>query len=489
MKSRYKLIWAILASALFSGLNGCKPGEPVKTNVLFIAIDDMRPVLACYDDHLAITPNVDKLASKGTLFTNHYVQATSCAPSRTSMLTGYRPDEVKVTNHKTHFRDTRPQVVTLPELFKNEGYTTISIGKIFHYGSGYNDSQSWNEEHYLKGAVEGYVLKENLEVKGKAASSECVELPDTAYQDGLSAERAMEYLRAFKKNKKPFFLAVGFLKPHLPFNAPKKYWDLYDRESFGDFGQSDRPKNTPDIAFHNWQELRGYNDISKEDTLSADKEKELRHGYYACVSYVDTQIGKVLQTLDELGLRENTLIVLWGDHGYHLGEQNLWCKSTNFELSARSPLIISAPETGTAGASIDAFVESVDIYPTIVDICGLNTPEHLAGISLEPLMEDPAQKWNDMSFNQFVRPYKAAIGASVPMTHMGYSVRSEGWRYTSWFNVETKSFEYPELYRLTENHEISDNLAGQSEYAALEKKFAQALMDYSNGSYKKKTDN
>ncbi|MCK5694180.1 MAG: sulfatase-like hydrolase/transferase, partial [Bacteroidales bacterium] len=294
MKSRYKLIWAILASALFSGLNGCKPGEPVKTNVLFIAIDDMRPVLACYDDHLAITPNVDQLASKGTLFTNHYVQATSCAPSRTSMLTGYRPDEVKVTNHKTHFRDTRPQVVTLPELFKNEGYTTISIGKIFHYGSGYNDSQSWNEEHYLKGAVKGYVLKENREVKGKAASSECVELPDTAYQDGLSAERAMEYLRAFKKNKTPFFLAVGFLKPHLPFNAPEQYWELY-QEPGDHYSRVDSPpEGSPDFAFTNSGELRKYHAVPKSGPIPNDLEDTLVHGYYACISYMDAQVGRLL---------------------------------------------------------------------------------------------------------------------------------------------------------------------------------------------------
>jgi len=479
-------IGAILVATTIFSLHACEQAEPVKTNVLFISIDDMRPALACYDDQLAISPNVDGLASQGALFTNHYVQAPSCAPSRTSMLTGYRPDEVQVTNHKTHFRTTRPEVVTLPELFKNEGYSTISIGKVFHYASGYNDSQSWNKENYLKGAVKGYVLKENLEMKGKAASSECVELPDTAYQDGLSAERAMEYLHTFKKNKTPFFLAVGLLKPHLPFNAPKKYWDLYDRESFGDFGQAERPSNAPEIAFHNWQELRGYMDIPNEGPISADKEKELRHAYYACVSYVDAQIGKVLETLDELGLRENTIVVLWGDHGYQLGEQDLWCKSTNFELSARSPLIISAPGKSKKGISIDAFVESVDIYPTIAELCGLNLPEHLAGISLDPLLEDPDQAWSNMSFNQFVRPYKAAIGASIPMTHMGYSVRTKGWRYTAWFNVETNTFEYPELYQLDDDHKISDNLAGEPEHTVQEEKLARALMDYKNGRHQKK---
>jgi iduronate 2-sulfatase len=489
MKASLRLNQAFLIIATIFSFQACKPGAPEKQekmNVLFISIDDLRPAMACYDDPLAITPNMDRLASEGALFTNHYVQAPSCAPSRTSMLTGYRPDEIEVTNHKTHFRDTRPEVLTLPELFKYEGYTTISIGKIFHYKSGYNDSQSWDKEHFLQGAVKGYLLEENRKVKGKAASSECVEVPDTAYQDGMSADLAIEYLQTFKKNKTPFFLGVGFLKPHLPFNAPKKYWDLHDRESFGVIEQRDRPVNSPEIAFHNWQELRGYTDIPKEGPVSADKEKELRHGYYACVSYVDAQIGKLLQTLDELGLRENTIVVFWGDHGYQLGEQNLWCKSTIFELSARSPLIISAPGKRKKGAIIDAFSESVDLYPTIVDLCGLSEPAHLAGISLAPLMEDPEQDWNDMSFTQFVRPYSAAIGASVPMTHMGYSVRTGEWRYTSWFNVESKSFEFPELYRLAADHEISNNLAGQPEYAELEQKFVQALNEYREGSYQKK---
>ncbi len=485
MKTYFRIFCYVMIIGTFTGMYSCSPEDQEKTNVLFIAVDDLRPALACYGDGLAITPNIDRLAGEGALFTNHYVQAPSCAPSRTSMLTGYRPDEVKVTNHATHFRDTRQEVVTLPELFKKEGYTTISLGKIFHYARGYNDTQSWDEEHFLKGYMSGYILQENRDIKGKAASSECVDVPDTAYLDGIIAEKAIECLRSFKKNNTSFFLAAGFLKPHLPFNAPKKYWDLYDREIFGDIDQRDPPENAPSIAFHNCQELRGYNDTPDEWPLSEEKEKKLRHGYYACVSYVDEQIGKVLKTLDELGLRENTLVVFWGDHGYHLGEQNLWCKSTNFEFSARSPLIISAPGEAKRGITIDAFAESVDIYPTIIDLCGLSSPNELAGISLEPLLQDPVKKWNDKAFNQFVRPYRAAIGGKEPMTHMGYSVRTDGYRYTSWYNVASGSFEYPELYRLTDDHKISDNLAGQPDYAELEKEYARAVLDYKNGVYKK----
>lgn len=475
-------------SAVFTKAIDAREHHSKTPNVLFIAVDDLRPTLGCFGDPLAITPNIDALANQGMLFNRHFVQAPSCAPSRTSMLTGLRPDEVEVTNHKTHFRDTRPDVTTLPQLFKNQGYTAISLGKIFHYKSGYNDSVSWNAEHFLKGEEPSYVLPENRKISGKAASTESPAVDDTAYTDGKIAEKAIEYLTKFKETDTPFFLGVGHLKPHLPFNAPKKYWDLYDREDFGTIENRDRPLNAPEIAFHQWQELRGYTDIPGKGTLSAAKEKELRHGYYACVSYVDAQIGKVLKTLDELNLRENTIIVLWGDHGYHLGEQDLWCKSTNFDLSARSPLIISAPGMENRGDTCDAFVESLDIYPTIVDLAGMAPDQKLSGRSLQPLLEDPESEWDGAAFNQFARPYKAAIGggANHPITHMGYSVRVEGWRYTAWYNYEKEVFEHPELYSFEQysvpfgNTAIPTvNLAGKPEYYEIESRLQGMIEEYS----------
>lgn len=459
--------------------------KSTKQNVIFISVDDLRPTLGCFGDPLAITPNVDSLANHGVIFNSHYVQAPSCAPSRTSLLTGLRPDEVKVTNHKTHFRDTRPEVVTLPQLFKNKGYTTISLGKIFHYKKGYNDSVSWNEEHFLQGP-QNYVLPENLKVKGKAASSECTEVEDNEYIDGQIADKAIEYLKKFKETNSPFFLGIGHLKPHLPFNAPKKYWDLYNREDFGEIESRERPLNAPDIAFHQWQELRGYNDIKEKGELSIEKEKELRHGYYACVSYIDAQIGKVLKTLDELNLRENTTIVFWGDHGYHLGEQDLWCKSTNFDLSARSPLIISAPGIGNSGQTCNAIVESVDLYPTIINLCGVESDDSLSRSSLKPLLKNPKAEWKNIAFNQFARPYKAAIGARVPATHMGYSVRTDSWRYTAWYNLKKDSFEFPELYSFRESSIPNENLAGKPEFAETETKLHKLIQDYKNGKYNKR---
>ncbi len=475
----------IPVNSIFKKCNDVQNKKSTKLNVIFIAVDDLRPTLGCFRDPVAITPHIDLLANQGVVFTRHYVQAASCAPSRTSMLTGLRPDEVRVTNHITHFRDTRPEVVTMPQLFKNNGYAAINLGKIFHYKSGYNDSVSWNEEHFLKGH-QNYVLSENVKAKGKAASSECTEVDDTAYFDGKIADKAIEYLKKFKETNTPFFLGIGHLKPHLPFNAPKKYWDLYNRDDFGNIENRERPLNAPDIAFHQWQELRGYKDIKKKGALSTEKEKELWHGYYACVSFIDVQIGKVLKTLDELNLRENTIIVLWGDHGYHLGEQDLWCKSTNFDLSARSPLIISAPGIGNSGQTCDAVVESVDLYPTIIDLSGIEPADILSGTSLKPLLENPKNKWKNIAFNQFVRPYEAAIGGRVPVTHMGYSVRTEEWRYTAWFNVSKDSFEFPELYSFRESSFPNENLAGKPEFAETVARLQKLVQEYKDGKYNKR---
>ena len=465
---------------LAAHLTGCSPENTPPLNVLFISIDDLRPTLGSYGDSLAITPNIDELARHGVLFHRHYVQQPSCAPSRTSMLTGLRPDEVRVTNHATHFRDTRPEVVTLPQLFKNKGYTSIGLGKIFHNRAGYNDSISWNKEYRFSG---NYVLPENRNVSGKAASIENVDVEDNAYRDGQVTETALDYLAKFSENNTPFFLGVGFYKPHLPFSAPGRYWDLYDREDFRHIEQRERPENSPDIAFHNWQELRGYNDIPSEGPLTAAKEKELRHGYYACVSYIDAQVGKLLNRLDELGLRENTLIVLWGDHGFHLGEKALWAKSTNFELSAHAPLIITAPGAASWGVKTDAIVESLDIYPTIIDLVGMSSEGDLSGRSLKPLLEDPESEWINVAFNQFARPYGAAIGGRAPLTHMGYSVRVDSWRYTTWYNVDSDDFEYPELYSLHESSIPSVNVAGYPEYSEIESKLHNMVQQYQAGNY------
>jgi len=477
-------ICMILISVIVSGCTSAGPKENGKLNVLFIAVDDLRPALRCFGDPLAITPNIDRLSEQGVLFNRAYAQAPSCAPSRTSMLTGLRPDQVKVTNHATHFRDTRPEVVTLPQSFKLNGYETMSIGKVFHFKKGFQDSISWTRPELYKTGQPGskYALEIN-KTGDKAVATECIDVHDTAYWDGKIANEAIHFLNEMKDRDRNFFLAVGFMKPHLPFNAPKKYWDLHNPGDFTYIENRERPENTPEIAFHNWQELRGYTDIPDSGPLTTETETQLRHAYYACVSYVDAQVGRLLDVLDELGLRENTIIVFWGDHGYHLGEQALWCKSTNFEMSARVPIIISSPGTGNTGITCDAVIESLDLYPTLIDLCGMDPMGDLSGQSLKPLLTDEPVEWENIAFNQFVRPYGAAIGGKQPVSHMGYSVRTESWRYTAWYNASTGSFEYPELYALQEQVIPSENLAGKPGYTDIESELQQLLRNYQAGEY------
>ena len=477
-------ICMILILVNVSGCTLAGQEEDGKFNVLFIAVDDLRPALGCFGDSLAVTPNIDRLSIQGVVFSRAYTQAPSCAPSRTSMLTGLRPDLIEVTNHATHFRDTRPDVVTLPQSFKLTGYETMSIGKVFHFKKGFQDSISWTRPELYKTGLkrEQYVLEINT-TGDKAAATECADVHDTAYWEGKIANEAIHFLNEMKDHDRNFFLGVGFLKPHLPFSAPKKYWDMHNPADFKYIQNRERPENAPEIAFHNWQELRGYTDIPDTGPLTAEKETQLRHAYYACVSYVDAQVGKLLDELDALGLRENTIIVLWGDHGYHLGEQDLWCKSTNFELSARVPVIISAPGTGKAGVSCDAVIESVDLYPTLIDLCEIPAKGDLSGQSLKPLLTDPSGEWKNIAFNQFARPYGAAIGANQPVSHMGYSVRTDSWRYTAWYNVNTGSFEYPELYSLQEQSVPSENHAGKPEYADTESRLLELVREYQSGKY------
>lgn len=464
-----------------------------KPNVLFIAIDDLRANLGAYGDPLAVTPHIDRLARESVVFFRHYVQQPSCAPSRTSMLTGLRPDEVEVTNHDTHFRDTRPDVVTLPQLFKNNGYESVGIGKMFHWRPGFQDSNSWHREYYSAnmGREYQFALPEN-QTGEKAAATEKADVHDGAYLEGIFTDLAKHNLNSFKNNQVPFFLAVGYFRPHLPFVAPTRYWDLYDRDNFYPIVQSERPVGAPEVAFHNDNELRGYNDIPDEGPIPIEKAMEIRHGYYASISYVDAQIGLLLGKLEELGLRENTIIVLWSDHGFHLGEQAIWGKSTNFELDAHAPMMISVPGMTQPGNITSAFVESLDIYPTIVDLAGLDPQSPLSGRSLRPLLGNPEETaWTDYAFSQFPRPYGAAIGGRTPLSHMGYSVRVPEWRFTAWYNPDTGNYDYTELYALDPNpeqivqdsHIESENLSGRSEYRAIESRLKDLIDNYRKQNY------
>jgi iduronate 2-sulfatase len=444
--SRRIFPWAWVAVAL--ALSQARAEE--RLNVLFIAIDDLRPALGCYGDETAITPNIDKLASRGTVFGRAYCQQAVCSPSRLSLMTGRRPDTIRVWDLGTHFRQAVPQVVTLPQYFKNHGYHTRSIGKIYH-GSGKpaKDPPSWSEPplHDTSRDPKGrYATPGNLRGTGlKRAAAESAEVPDATYLDGKVCADALLALESSKSAGKPFFLAVGFRKPHLPFCAPKKYWDLYKRGEIPEPVTRRHPHGAPEFAVRSWQELEGYTDIPASGKLGPAKVQELRHGYYACVSYIDALVGRLLERLQALGLKEKTIVCLWGDHGFHLGEQGLWTKANNYELSTRVPLILSAPGQAKPGARTDALVELVDVYPTLAVLCGLQVPKGVEGLSLAPLMAQPDRQWKTAVFSQYPR----ARSGHRHRSHgdlMGYAVRTARYRYVEWREWKSGTIEARELY-------------------------------------------
>ena len=454
-------------------------------NVLFIAVDDLRTALGCYSDPNAITPHIDRLASQGMLFQRAYCQQAVCNPSRASLMTGLRPDTIKVWDLKshfrheipadlaglpqfcagTHFRQAAPDVVTLPQYFKQHGYHARSVGKIYHGSPQTQDPVSWSKDAILNVVWKraDYLLPENQSPQAerwpgyKMAATEAADVPDNAYGDGEVAEIAVNLLA--EKRDKPFFLAVGFRKPHLPFSAPKRFWDLYDPVAISAAENAEKPAGIPDFAWHTSIELRGYADIPGEGALSDALIRKLRHGYYACVSYMDAQVGKLLNALDQHGLRDNTIVVLWGDHGYHLGEKALWCKTTNYELDTRAPLIISVP--GVNPGTCDALVEFVDIYPTMLGCCGLPARDDLEGFSLDPLLQNPRHPWKTAAFSQFPRPWAYHGEPAV----MGYSMRTDSFRYTEWLDFQTRETLARELYDHRVSHSEIHNVADDAEFA------------------------
>ena len=422
-----------------------------RRNVLFIAVDDLRPNLRCYGDRIAQTPNIDRLADRGMLFERAYCQQAVCGPSRASLLTARRPDAIGVYDLKTHFRKAVPSAVTLPELFKNNGYHSESIGKIFHGDPLTLDPQSWSvpEQFPLLPKREQYVLAENKDDKDpwkKTSALERADVPDNAYRDGEIAGAALDALSRLKN--RPFFLGVGFNKPHLPFAAPSRYWDLYRPEDLPLAPNPYLAEDAPKHALQAYSELRSYVDYPVHGPIPERKVRAALHGYYACVSYIDALIGKLLDALDGLGLADNTVVALWGDHGWHLGEQDYWGKTTNFEVCVRAPLLLSVP--GQGGRSTRALTEFVDIYPTLADVCSLPRPSGLEGISVMPLFADPGRAWKKAAFSQYRRDGGV----------MGYSMRTARYRFTEWLNARGDR-EGVELYDHERDPNETRNVAGQ----------------------------
>lgn len=501
-------------------------------NVLFIAVDDLRPELGCYGHKLAKTPNIDRLAARSVRFDRAYCQEAICSPSRASLMTGMRPNSLGVTDNVTYFRDTMPEVVTLPQHFRAHGYETVYMGKIYH-GRMIDKEKSWSRnakygERYLPRPFWGYQLPESQEIVKRNKErmtakygesivrsglvqgpvTESADVPDNAYQDGVTADAAILTLREVKDG--PFFLAAGFTKPHLPFVAPKKYWDLYDPAEITLADNPFQPKDAPSVGLHSSFELRTREGVPKYGPIDDRLARHLLHAYLACTSYVDAQVGKILDELGRLGLRENTVIILWGDHGWHLGEYDIWGKATNYEIATRVPLIVSPPGGRAKPAASDALVELVDMYPTLVEMAGLPMPEHLQGRSFAPLIEEPDRAWKSAAFSQFPCP-SLREWAAMPLSEgmretffgpliedveerlakesprysrrlyenhvMGYTMRTNQYRLVLWVDDRARREEpiAVELYDHESDPRENVNLAGEPKHANLVRKLTAEL--------------
>lgn len=416
-------------------------------NILFIAVDDMRTNIGCYGDPIAVTPRIDRLASRGIRFDRAYCQFASCNASRSSLLTGMRPDSISVWKLNTNFRQTAPESVTLPQHFRQNGYHTEAIGKVLHnYTETLRDNTlSWSVPARFDKVnhFRDYGLPQNLPPPGKLRKTivaENADVTDDAYADGVIAADAVKTIQRLADAEHPFFLAVGFMKPHSPYNAPKKYWDLYDRADMQAMGPTNRPVGTPDLNWIYPNEIRSFADVPKHEPISEEAEARMRHGYYAATSYTDANIGKLLDALDESGASQNTIVVLWSDHGYHLGENDHWAKVTVRELDAQVPLLVVLPQ-GTAG-STTSLVESIDIYPTLSELCGLPPPVEIDGRSFGSVLKNPDSEFRRTALTQVCRPWFT----NEAIEQMGYSIRSGSHRYTQWVDFDSQKILAEEFY-------------------------------------------
>ena len=498
--------------------------ETKKPNILFIAIDDLKPTIGAFDDSFAITPNLDAFSENATVFLNNHCQWAVCGPSRASLMTGKRPDATKVRDLKTRMRDVNPDILALPEYFKQNGYTTVGVGKIYdpRCVDKYRDEPSWSEPFITEGKLKypaeygapalGYY--QNKEIKAKIATLiqegkdkgvknsqkyardrykppyETSNAPDAAYTDGAIALRGLELLEEVSKDpSKPFFLAVGFKRPHLPFVAPQKYWDLYDESKIPYAPYQHKAKNGKDIGYHTSNELQSYKDpdnieyvMSDENLLNLDKEtqKKLIHGYYAATSFVDVQVGKVLDKLKEKGLDKNTIVIIWGDHGWHLGDHSLWNKHSNFEQATRSPMMILMPGSKKS-IRVNSPTEFVDVFPTLCELAGLEVPENLDGLSLASIVEGKTDEVKKYAVSQISRG-----------KNMGYSFRSDQYRYTVWIKnkfstdkISSKDITAQELYDYKNDPLETVDHFGESRYKMAQNEMIKYSEEYFKSEHEK----
>ena len=495
-----KLLWMALAAVCAAGAAEKRP------NVLFLCMDDLKPELGCYGAEQMKTPNIDRLAQGGMQFQHHYVQQAVCACSRVSMFCGLRPDTTRIWDLKHHARTENPTVFTMQEFFKQHGYTTLGAGKVLH-GFKNDDPQSWSEpfvrdeqlpysggfpvpadnQYQAKAihaafaeldrtGIKGYKPRKDwLASKGARPPVEHIDVPDGAYADGGIANYGIQRLEEFSKSGNPFFLTLGFHKPHLPFVAPEKYWNLYPDDSIELAAFRKHAKDSPDYAYHTWGELRNYSGMPKTGDLTDAQQRELIHAYYACVSYVDAQVGRVLDALRQTGLDKNTIVVLWGDHGWHLGDHDLWCKHSNFEQATHSPLIISAPGLPKPGKT-GSMVESLDIFPTLCELARLPIPAEVQGRSLVSILKNPKTEVKDFSMSQY--PRRGNL--------MGYALRTERYRMVTWMKdgIKNSGIFDPaaivsvELYDYKTDPLETVNQAGNPEYKPIVEDLTGQLKQY-----------
>ena len=480
---RFLSIVSIISVVLFSACNAQKTTKEKivskdvvsssaksKKNILFLSIDDLKPLLSNYDESQMHTPNFDRLAKMGMTFTNAHVQYAVCGPSRASVMTGTNPDKTKVWDLHTDFRESAPSLISMPEYLISQGYETTAVGKIYHKGSSSpgHDGKSWSMPHQLPkdydpaagdAAMEYYqdpdtkkqmekleaeAREKGIKKKGKIRSyifkqlkpsTESADVSDTAYQDGLYTQTALQQLNDLENSGKPWFLGVGYQKPHLPFVAPKKYWDLYDRDKIELAKFQQLAEGTPKFAYHSFGELRAFSDIDKKlnigDKLPEAKQRELIHGYMACISYIDAQLGKLFDELERRNILDDTVIVLWGDHGWHLGDHTEWCKHSNFEQATRIPFMFAGPGVKENQKSHHP-VNLVDLFPTVFDLANVKQSTQTDGKSLVPLLDSNISTTIDMdyAYHQYRRQKK-----------MGYAVRTDRYRYTEWHDNNYKSYD------------------------------------------------
>lgn len=452
------VVFIFLALQLIGQADVSSASEPVRrTNILLICVDDLKPVLGCYGDKIAKTPNIDRLAGQGVVFESAYCNQAVCSPSRNALLTSLRPQTLGIYDLATNFRRSRPDAVTVAQHFQQHGFITQALGKVFHVGHGNaEDEVSWTLPHWRPKAAQYQLAASQANKRAnnngaRGTATESADVADDVYGDGQIAIEAAARITAAAENKdQPFFIACGFLKPHLPFVAPKRYWDLYDPKTLPMPQVTDVPENAPSYAPQFGGELRQYSDMPREGSISDQDTRRLIHGYYAATSYTDAQIGKVLDALEASGVRNNTIVVLWGDHGWHLGDHGMWCKHTNYEQATRIPLIISSPGCA-AGQKSRALIETVDVYPTLCELAGLPARDGLDGLSAAATLKSPDVHTRESVIHVYPRGER-----------LGRAIRTNRFRMVEWKvpGADASEAEY-ELYDYEKDPLETANIAAQ----------------------------